>query len=139
MTPKRKRSRRRDGRGADRPAERAAPRGQGHPDHRVAPRDLALIQPGRQCRLDLDDGLGSPFAENILREMDRDGKVGLKVAPASLLDRARQRTAATHALEALFAILSADRYTTLEEIVGAKHSDPRPSSTAHFPSRECHA
>ena len=27
---------------------------------RVAPRDLALIQPGRQCRLDLDDGLGSP-------------------------------------------------------------------------------
>jgi tetratricopeptide (TPR) repeat protein len=85
---------------------------------RVAPRDLALIQPGRQCRLDLDDGLGSPFAENILREMDRDGKVGLKRAPAALLDRARQRTRGyPRALEALFAILSADRYTGLNEIL----------------------
>ena len=61
---------------------------------RVAPRDLALIQPGRQYRLDLDEGLPSPFAENILREMDRDGKVGLKTAAAGLLDRARVRTAA---------------------------------------------
>ena len=59
---------------------------------RVAPRDLALIQPGRQCRLELDEGLPSPFAENILREMDRDGKVGLKAAAAGLLDRARVRT-----------------------------------------------
>ena len=46
---------------------------------RIAPRDLALVQPGRQTRLDLDEGLPSPFAENILREMDTDGKVGLKM------------------------------------------------------------
>jgi tetratricopeptide (TPR) repeat protein len=93
---------------------------------RVAPRDLALIQPGRQCRLELDEGLPSPFAENILREMDRDGKVGLKTAAAGLLDRARVRTRGyPRALEALYGILSADRYTTLEEVLDrAEHYLP---------------
>ncbi len=93
---------------------------------RVAPRDLALIQPGRQCRLELDEGLPSPFAENILREMDRDGKLGLKTAGAALLDRARVRTRGyPRALEALCGILSADRYTTLAEILDrAEHYLP---------------
>ncbi|MCP4694892.1 MAG: AAA family ATPase, partial [Desulfobacterales bacterium] len=40
---------------------------------RLAPRDLALTRPEKQQRLDLDKGLESPYAENILREMDRDG------------------------------------------------------------------
>jgi hypothetical protein len=85
---------------------------------RIAPHDLALLQPGRQARLNLDDGLESPFAENILREMDADGKVGLKQAPDDLLNRAREYTRGfPRALEALFAILSADRYTTLSEIL----------------------
>ena len=48
---------------------------------RVAPVDLALVKPVQQTRLDLDEGLDSPFAENILREMDTDGKVGLKARP----------------------------------------------------------
>jgi tetratricopeptide (TPR) repeat protein len=83
---------------------------------RIAPYALALVQPGRQLRLELDKGLESPYAENILREMDIDGTVGLKTAPADLLDEARQRTLGyPRALEALFAILSADRYTTLRE------------------------
>ena len=85
---------------------------------RLAPRALALVQPGRQTRLDLDEGLPHPFAENILREMDTDGKVGLKTAPADLLAEARERTRGyPRALEALFAILSADRYTTLQEVL----------------------
>jgi tetratricopeptide (TPR) repeat protein len=85
---------------------------------RVAPLDLALVQPGRQARLDLDEGLASPYAENILREMDVDGKVGLESAPDAELDEARQRTRGNpRALEALFAILSADRNTTLPEIL----------------------
>ncbi|MCP4692838.1 MAG: hypothetical protein GY859_32650, partial [Desulfobacterales bacterium] len=83
-----------------------------------APRDLALTRPEKQQRLDLDKGLESPYAENILREMDRDGKLGLKSAPPDLLDLARKRTLGNpRALEALFAILSADRHTTLEEIL----------------------
>jgi tetratricopeptide (TPR) repeat protein len=50
--------------------------------------------------------------------MDVDGTVGLKTAPAELLDEARQRTLGyPRALEALFAILSADRYTTLREVL----------------------
>lgn len=85
---------------------------------RLVPKDLALFQPGRQLRLDLDEGLASPYAENILREMDADGKVGLKDAPDKLLGEARERTRGyPRALEALFAILSADRDTTLRDIL----------------------
>ncbi len=92
---------------------------------RIAPRDLALVHPERQTRLDLDKGLESPYAENILREMDADGKVGLKTAPDSLLNEARIRTQGNpRALEALFAILSADRDTTLPEILNDKRLLP---------------
>ncbi|HJQ30684.1 MAG TPA: TIR domain-containing protein [Pyrinomonadaceae bacterium] len=85
---------------------------------RLVPQDLALVQPGRQRRIDLDEGLVSPYAENILREMDADGKVGLKHAPDDLLNEARERTRGyPRALEALFAILSADRDTSLREIL----------------------
>lgn len=86
---------------------------------RIAPHDLALLQPGRQTRLDLDKGLESPYAENILRTMDADGTVGLKGASDELLGEARRRTLGfPRALEALFAILSADRFTTIEELLG---------------------
>lgn len=85
---------------------------------RVAPRNLALVQPGRQYTLNLDEGLESPYAENILREMDKDGKLGLKDASAELLDLARQRTLGfPRALEALVAILCADRETSLPDIL----------------------
>jgi len=85
---------------------------------RIAPKDLALVHPERQKPLDLDKGLESPYAENILREMDADEKVGLKNAPDKLLIQAQERTQGNpRALEALFAILSADRDTTLPEIL----------------------
>ena len=84
----------------------------------LAPRDLLLVQPGRQRRLDLDEGLPSPYAENILREMDVDGKLGLKAASTALLDEARKRTRGyPRALEALFAIVSANRDTSLPEVL----------------------
>lgn len=85
---------------------------------RVAPTELALVQPSLQRRLDLDAGLDSPYAENVLRAMDGDGKVGLRDAPAALLNEARKRTRGyPRALEHLFGILSADRNTSLEEIL----------------------
>jgi len=84
----------------------------------VAPRDLALVEPSRQRRLDLDTGLESPYAENVLRAMDADGKVGLREAPEALLTQARERTRGyPRALEHLFGILSADRDTSLQEIL----------------------
>ncbi len=83
---------------------------------RVVPHDLVLVQPALQRRLDLDSGLGHPFAENILRAMDPDGKVGLRDAPEALLSEARERTLGfPRALEALVGILSADRDTSLQE------------------------
>jgi tetratricopeptide (TPR) repeat protein len=85
---------------------------------RIAPRDLAISEPGRQHHLSLDEGLESPYAENVLREMDADGRVGLKTAPDALLNKAREKTRGyPRALEALYAILSVDRYTTLEELL----------------------
>jgi tetratricopeptide (TPR) repeat protein len=85
---------------------------------RVAPTDLALVRPASQRRLNLDTGLEYPFAENILRAMDFDGKVGLRDAPEALLSQARERTRGyPRALEHLFGILSADRDTSLQEIL----------------------
>jgi len=85
---------------------------------RVAPRALLLVQPQRQRRLDLDDGLSSPYAEQVLRARDPDGRLGLRDAPDELLDRARQRTRGyPRALEALAAILAADRDATLPELL----------------------
>jgi hypothetical protein len=85
---------------------------------RVAPRALLLTQPGRQSLLTLDEGLESPYAENILRAMDADRKLGLRDAPQALLATARWRTRGyPRALEALYAILATDRSTTLEEVL----------------------
>jgi tetratricopeptide (TPR) repeat protein len=85
---------------------------------RIPPKELVFTQPGRQRRVDLDEGLPSPYAENILREMDAGGRVGLRDAVPALLDAARKRTSGyPRALEALFAILAADRSTTLPEIL----------------------
>ena len=91
----------------------------------IAPRDMALIHPERQFRLDLDRGLESPYAENILREMDASGTLGLKNAPAELLNEARERTLGNPmALEALYAILSADRDTSLPDILNDRELLP---------------
>ncbi len=50
--------------------------------------------------------------------MDADGKVGLRDAPEALLTQARERTRGyPRALEHLFGILSADRDTSLQEIL----------------------
>jgi tetratricopeptide (TPR) repeat protein len=85
---------------------------------RVAPPSLLLAEPGRQRRLNLDEGLPSPYAERILQAMDHDGTLGLKTASDALLAAARERTRGyPRALEALVAILNADRDTSLSELL----------------------
>lgn len=85
---------------------------------RLAPRGLLLTQPGVQRRVDLDEGLPSPFAERVLRERDPDGRLGIRDAPDALLAEARERTRGfPRALEALAAIIAADRDTTLPELL----------------------
>jgi hypothetical protein len=48
---------------------------------RISLCDLAISEPGRQHQLSLDEGLESPYAENVLRDMEADRRVGLKSAP----------------------------------------------------------
>ena len=54
---------------------------------RVAPRALLFVQPERQRRLDLDQGLDSPHAEQVLRARDPDGRLGPEEAPDRCLPR----------------------------------------------------
>ena len=49
-----------------------------HHHPRRARGSCCCIQPGVQRRLDLDEGLPSPYAEELLRAMDPDGKLGLR-------------------------------------------------------------
>jgi tetratricopeptide (TPR) repeat protein len=85
---------------------------------RVAPSDLPLVEPGLQRRLDLDQGLEKQDAIVMLRDMDADGKVGLKTANDLLLGEAWARTRGyPRALEHLFGILSADRDATLQDVL----------------------
>ncbi len=97
-----------------------------HPSHSIkiiittrnAPHNLNVFQPGRQQIKHLDQGLPSPYAENLLRELDSNGDLGLKSAPIDLLNQAREITLGyPRALEALFGILAADRYTGLGELL----------------------
>src|SRR5262249_32571084 len=84
---------------------------------RLAPSGLALVEPALQKRLDLDP-LEKQDAMAMLRNMDADGKVGLKNADDALLEEAWARTRGyPRALEHLFGILSADRDTSLLDIL----------------------
>lgn len=85
---------------------------------RIPPQDLLLIQPERHKILPLDDGLGSPHAENLLRALDSDGILGLRDAPDTILNKIRENTRGfPRALEAFYGVLAADRSTTLEELL----------------------
>jgi hypothetical protein len=85
---------------------------------RLAPFDLALVEPGIQRPLNLDQGLEKEDAIVMLRDMDADGKVGLKAADEALLGEAWSRTRGyPRALEHLFGILSADRDATLKDVL----------------------
>jgi tetratricopeptide (TPR) repeat protein len=76
---------------------------------RVTPSALLKVEPSRQRQLWLDKGLGSPDAQMVLRELDDDGRLGLRDAPNELLDGLRRHTRGfPRALEAVKAILDAD-------------------------------
>jgi len=86
---------------------------------RVRPHELLLVEPKVQhTPREITDGLDSPHAEAILRALDDTGELGLKDAPDDLLNQARLSTRGfPRALEALVAILRADRYTALPDLL----------------------
>ena len=87
---------------------------------RLVPRDLLLRHPGRQQRLDLDAGLPAAEAIKVLHSMDPAGTLGLRDASPDLLAAICERTRGfPRALEALTAILAADRDTSLPGLLAA--------------------
>ena len=84
---------------------------------RVAPQALLRVLPGLQDSLELDQGLKSPYAENVLKAMDTKGTLGLN-APDAPLAEAREATRGfPRALEAVVGILRADRSTDLRGLL----------------------
>lgn len=76
---------------------------------RVTPTTLLKIGPARQYRLRLEKGLGSPDAQIVLRELDDDGRLGLRDASEEVLDGLHRHTRGfPRALEAIKAILDGD-------------------------------
>ena len=87
---------------------------------RLVPRELLVRHPGRAKRLDLDEGLPVAEAVKVLHGLDRDGGLGLRDAAPQLLAAACGRTRGfPRALEALAAILAADRDASLPGLLTA--------------------
>ena len=87
---------------------------------RLVPRDLLLRHPGRQQRLDLDAGLPATEAIKVLHSMDPAGALGLRDASPNLLAAVCERTRGfPRALEAMAAILAADRDASLPGLLAA--------------------
>jgi tetratricopeptide (TPR) repeat protein len=85
---------------------------------RVMPAGLLKVEPGRQRQLRLEQGLGSPDAQIVLRELDDDGHLGLRDAPDELLDGLREHTRGfPRALEAVKAILDGDDTVTPQDLL----------------------
>jgi tetratricopeptide (TPR) repeat protein len=92
---------------------------------RVTPTGLLSVEPGAQRQLRLDEGLGSPDAEAVLRELDEDGSLGLRHAPDELLASLRAHTRGfPRALEAVKAILDGDRTLTPQDLLDRTRNLP---------------
>jgi tetratricopeptide (TPR) repeat protein len=85
---------------------------------RVTPAELLKVAPAAQRRLRLNEGLGSPDAQVVLRELDDDGRLGLRDASDELLDGLREHTRGfPRALEAVKAILDGDETLTPRDLL----------------------
>jgi tetratricopeptide (TPR) repeat protein len=85
---------------------------------RVLPTAFLQVEPAKQRQLRLEEGLGSPDAENVLRELDEDGRLGLRDASDDLLDGLRRLTLGVpRALEAVKAILEGDGILTPRDLL----------------------
>jgi hypothetical protein len=74
--------------------------------------------------LPLDDGLASPYAENLFRALDKTGLLGLRDADDRLLGRLREFTRGyPRAIEAIGKILAGDRRTTIKELLDSPIPD----------------
>jgi tetratricopeptide (TPR) repeat protein len=85
---------------------------------RVAPTELMRVQPGVQHQLRLDEGLGSPDAQYVLRALDSDGTAGLRDAPDAMLDAVRDLTRGfPRALEVVKSIKAIDPTLSVDDVL----------------------
>ena len=85
---------------------------------RVTPAVLLDVEPARQRQLRLTEGLAAPDARIVLRELDDDGRLGLRDALDDLLDGLCQHTRGNpRALEAVKAILDGDETLTPADLL----------------------
>ncbi len=85
---------------------------------RVSTRELDAFEPARQRLLHLDTGLLPEYAKEAFILMDEGNLVGIKNTGDDLLNLAVTRTRGLpRALEALYAALRTDRFTTLQELL----------------------
>ena len=92
---------------------------------RVTPTALLGVEPARQRQLRLTEGLGPRDARIVLRELDDDGRLGLRGARDDLLDGLCQYTRGfPRALEAVKAILDGDETLTPRDLLDHTHQLP---------------
>ena len=85
---------------------------------RVTPTALLQVEPARQRQLRLTEGLGPRDARIVFRELDDDGRLGLRDAPDDLLDGLCKYTRGIpRALEAVKAILDGDETLTPRDLL----------------------
>jgi tetratricopeptide (TPR) repeat protein len=85
---------------------------------RVTPTALLGVEPARQRQLRLTEGLDPRDARIVLRELDDDGRLGLRDAADDLLDGLCQHTRGNpRALEAVKAILDGDETLTPRDVL----------------------
>ena len=85
---------------------------------RVMANELYLHQSQRQRQHVIGTGLGSPYAEEMLRQMDSDGSLGLKDAPLATLGKIADKVMRyPRALEALVGWLEVDVSTELGDVL----------------------
>jgi len=85
---------------------------------RVTPTPLLRIEPARQKRRPLEDGLAPGDAATVLRTLDDDGRLGLRDAREPLLrELCRHTRGFPRALEAVAAILDGDPSLTPEDLL----------------------
>ena len=85
---------------------------------RVTPTALLGVGPARQRQLRLTEGLDPPDTRIVLRELDDDGRLGLRNAPDDILDGLCRHTRGNpRALEAVKAILDGDETLTPADLL----------------------
>ena len=85
---------------------------------RIAPTVLRRVNAAAQRQLQLDEGLSSPAAHEVLVALDPDGTLGLRDAPDPLLAALRDQThGLPRALEAVAAILAMDPSATVADVL----------------------